>query len=192
MQRVLIAGEGVLVTMFLLGIVGCGSNQSGTATTASHEHTHEHSHAEAGPHNGHIIELGSQTHHAELTHDESTHKVGVYLLDSSAKELAPIEAESVTINVAVDGKPTQYALPATRRLEDPEGKSSYFEIENEELCAIVCGESESEDTTARVSITIDGKPYVGIIDTSAHDHGHDHGHDHSHEHGNDHSHDKDH
>jgi hypothetical protein len=177
---VLIAGEGMLVTVFLLGVSGCGSSQSGPATTASREHTHEHSHEQAGPHNGHIIELGSQTHHAELTHDEATHKVGVYLLDSSAKELAPIEAESVTINVAVDGQSTAYVLPATRRLEDPEGKSSFFELESEPLCAIVCGESESENTTARVSITIDGKPYIGIIDTTTHDHGHDHDHDHAH------------
>ena len=182
MRMVLIAGEGVLVTVFLLGLAGCGKQSGAPAATASHEHPHEHSHEPAGPHNGHIIELGSKTHHAELTHDEESHTIGVYLLDSDAKELAPIEAESVTINVAVDGKSTPYVLPATRRLEDPEGQSSYFELVSEPLCAVVCGESESTDTTARLSITIDGKPYIGIIDTTAHDHGHDHSHDHNHDH----------
>jgi hypothetical protein len=183
MRRVLIVGEAVLVAAFLLGLAGCGNQSGAPAATASHEHPHEHSHEPAGPHNGHIIELGSQTHHAELTHDEETHTVGVYLLDSDAKELAPIEAESVTINVAVDGKNTPYVLPAVRQPEDAEAKSSYFELVSEPLCAIVCGKSESPDTTtARLSITIDGKPYIGIIDTTAHAHGHDHGHDHDHDH----------
>ena len=191
MRIVFIGGAGVLVTVFLLGLAGCGSSQSGApAATATHEHPHEHSHEQAGPHNGHIIELGSKTHHAELTHDEQSHTIGVYLLDSDAKELAPIEAESVTINVAVDGKSTPYALPAVRQPEDAEGKSSYFELVSEPLCAIVCGESESSNTTARLSITIDGKPYIGIIDTTAHDHGHDHDHDHAH--GQDHDHDSGH
>jgi hypothetical protein len=182
MRKVLIASECVLVPVFLLGIFGCGGSQSDPATpSAAHEHPHVHSHEESGPHNGHIIELGSETHHAELTHDESTHTVGVYLLDSSAKELAPIAAESVTINVAVDGKNTPYELPAAPQEGEAEDKASYFELVSEPLCAVVCGHSEAEDTTARVSITIDGKPYVGIIETSAHDH--DHGHDHSHDHG---------
>jgi hypothetical protein len=181
MRIVLIVGECVLVPAFLLGVAGCRAEQSGApSATATHEHTHEHSHAESGPHNGHIIELGSETHHAELTHDESTHLVGVYLLDSAAKELAPIEAESVTINVAADGKNTPYVLPAVPQPGDAEGKASYFELVSEPLCAVVCGESESENTTARVSITIDGKPFVGIIETTHHDH--DHGHDHDHDH----------
>src|SRR5688500_11354595 len=116
MRTVFIGGAGVLMTVFLLGLVGCDSSQSGApAATASHAHPHEHSHEPAGPHNGHIIELGSKTHHAELTHAEQSHTIGVYLLDSDAKELAPIEAESVTINVAVDGKPTPYVLPAVRQ-----------------------------------------------------------------------------
>jgi hypothetical protein len=183
MRNVLIVGECMLVPMFLLCLGGCGSNQSGTAATATHEHPHEHSHEESGPHNGHVIELGSKTHHAELTHDESTHLVGVYLLDASAKELAPIEAASVTINVAVDGKNTSYVLPAAPQSGDAEGKSSYFELASEALCAVVCGESESANTTARLSITINDKPYVGIIDTSGHDHGHDHSHENGHDHG---------
>jgi hypothetical protein len=178
MRTILVKAECLLSCVFLLGLAGCGSNRAGTSATASHDH----SHAQAGPHDGHIIELGSPTHHAELTHDDESHTIGVYLLDGSAKELAPIEAESVTINVAVDGKNTPYVLPAAPRPEDPAGKTSYFELVSEPLCAVVCGESESADTTARVSITIDGKPFVGIIETAPHDHGHDHGHGHDHDH----------
>ena len=75
----------------------------------------EHAHEEEGPHGGHIIELGTEDHHAELTHDEATHKVGIYLLGGDAKTAAPIEAESVTINVAEDGKPSQYDCRPCRK-----------------------------------------------------------------------------
>jgi hypothetical protein len=184
MRIVFALAASVLVSGFLLGISGCGKSGATAGRDPTAGEPHHHAHEAAGPHNGHIIELGSPTHHAELTHDDTSHKIGIYLLDGSAKELAPIEAESVTINVAVDGKSTPYVLPAVRQPNDAEGQASHFELESESLCAIVCGESESPDTTARVSITIDGQPYVGIIETQPHDHDHDH--DHGHDHGHDH------
>jgi hypothetical protein len=182
MRRIFVAGECVLVAVFLTGIAGCGGSQSASTAAHDHDHPHVHEHEPAGPHNGHIIELGSETHHAELTHDDESHIVGVYLLDASAKEIAPIEAESVTINVAVDGVPTAYVLPAVRTPDDAEGQASYFELVSEPLCKVVSGGSESEDTTARISISINGKPFVGIIETHPHDHGHDHDHPHDHDH----------
>jgi hypothetical protein len=182
MRRVFEVAASALVSVLVLGVSGCGKSGAPAGGDPTAGESHDHVHEAAGPHNGHIIELGSPTHHAELTHDETSHKVGIYLLDSSAKELAPIAAESVTINVAVDGKSTPYELPAVRQPSDAEGQASYFEIDSEPLCAIVCGESESPNTTARVSITIDGKPYVGIIETAPHEHGHDHNHEHGHDH----------
>jgi hypothetical protein len=166
-----------LVASTTIFVGGC--NQGPADATSSDSTTagaHNHAHAEEGPHGGHIIELGADNHHAELTHDEASHLVGVYILDGAAKELAPIESESVTINVALDGEPTQYILPAVA--QEGEGGASYFEIVSEPLCKIVCGESEAETTTARVSITINGKPYIGIIETDPHEHDHGHGHAH--------------
>jgi hypothetical protein len=173
-----------LVAIGMWGLTGCGDGKSkapgGGETAEAHDHDHEH--AEEGPHGGHIIELGAEGHHAELTHDETTHKIGVYVLGGDAETAAPIEATSVTINVSVDGRPTQYELPAVPQAGEAGGKSPYFELVSEPLCAVVCGESEKPNTNARLSLNIDGKPYVGMIETEPHEHGHDHDHDHEHEH----------
>jgi hypothetical protein len=164
------------VSVCIVGLYGCSRGPAtapaGDTTAAEHEHDHE------GPHGGHIIELGTENHHAELTHDEESHRVGVYILDGAAKQAAPIAAESVTINVAQDGEPTQYILPAVAQDGDGEGGASYFELVSEPLCKIVCGESEAKTTTARISININGKPFIGIIETDPHEHDHSHGHAH--------------
>jgi hypothetical protein len=162
-----------LLTIYVLGMIGCVKHGDSTSTAR-----HVHAHAAEGPHGGHIIELGSETHHAELTHDDESHRIGVYLLDGSAKAAAPIDAESVTINVTQDGKLTPYVLPAAPQPDDGDGKTSYFELDSEPLCAVICGESEAESTRARITITIDGKPFVGIIETESHDHHHHHDHAH--------------
>ena len=165
----------LLISVCLLGLTACSKSQPdelspATGTAAAEEHGHE------GPHGGHVIELGSENHHVELTHDDDSPRVAVYVLDGTAKMAAPIDAESVVINVSVDGKPTQYTLPAVAQPGDPPGKSSYFELESGPLHVVVSGESEAADTHARISITIDGKPYVGLIETEEHDHDHDHDH----------------
>ena len=182
MRIALIGAQSVLVAMFLAGMQGCNKSQAPEGDTAAADHGH--SHEEVGPHNGHVIELGAEGYHAELTHDDSEHRVGIYVLDGAAKAAAPIDAQSVTIRASVADKPSEYELPAVTQPGDPEGKASYFEIVNEELCKIVCGEVEEADS-ARVNITINGKPYVGIIQTH---HEHDHDHDHPHPHGEDHDH----
>jgi hypothetical protein len=175
MRKLAILACSALVAFHLFGSIGCVKVDSGTSTAAA---GHDHAHAEEGPHGGHVIELGSETHHAELTHDDESHRIGVYLLDESAKAAAPIEAESVIINVTEDGKLTPYVLPAAPQPDDGDGKASYFELVSEPLCAVICGESKAESTRARISITIDGKPFVGIIETDPH--AHDHNHDHAH------------
>jgi hypothetical protein len=169
----------LLIIVALAGFNSCSKKPAPPAGDehAAHDHDHKgdaHDHAAEGPHGGHIIELGHEELHAELTHDEATHKIGVYLLGGDVKTAAPIEAASVIVNVAVDGQPTQYTLAATPQQGEPAGKSSYFELVSEPLCKIVCGESESKNTTARLSITIDNKPYVGIIETQPHEHDHEH------------------
>jgi hypothetical protein len=183
MRSLSIIAQSALVAIYLPLVGSCnqGPASSSTVDRATAD-SHDHAHADEGPHGGHIIELGAPSHHAELTHDEQSHRVGVYILDGGAKQPAAIAAESVTINVAQDGEPTQYILPAVAQPEDGEGAASYFELVSEPLCKIVCGESEAKTTTARISITIDGKPFIGIIETDPHEHGHDHGHDHGHSH----------
>ena len=175
----------VATALCLVGFYGCGERQVAPPAGADSA-AHEHAHGEEGPHGGHIIELGTEEHHAELTHNGETPRVGIYFLGDDAKTAKPIEAESVTINVSVDGKPSQYVLPAVPQPGDGEGKASYFELVNEELHTVVSGESEAERTHARLNVTINGKPYVGLIETEPH-HGHDHNHDHANGHGHTHA-----
>jgi hypothetical protein len=82
----------------------------------------------------------------------------------------------VIINVSVDGAPTQYTLPAKPQEGEADGKSSYFELESEPLEVVVSGKSEAKKTHARLNVTIDGKPFVGLIETEPHDHDHGHAH----------------
>jgi hypothetical protein len=103
------------------------------------------------------------------------------LLGVDAKTIAPIDAQKVTINVAADGQPSQYELPAVPQAGETGEKSSYFEIVSEPLCKIVSGESGAKSTQARLSLDIGGKRYVGIIETAPHDHEHGHEGEHAHE-----------
>jgi len=160
----------ILFLVAIVGFIGCGSAGSGGATAdADHEHAHSHE----GVHGGHIIELGDENYHAELVHDDATHKVGVYLLDGTAKAAAPIDAPSITINCCgVGDNPNQYTLVPTPQPADPAGQASYFELVSEELVDGL----DAEGGVARLNIIIAGKPFVGEIDL--HGHEHDHGHDH--------------
>jgi hypothetical protein len=183
----ILASLAIFWTAALVGLPGCGQRASESAgaggehAAAHDDHAHDHGHE--GPHGGHIVELGTEEHHAELTHDDEAHRIGIYLLGSDAKTAAPIDAESVTINVSVDGQPSQYVLSAVAQPGEPAGKASYFELVSEPLCAVVCGESEGAKSHARLSLTISGKPYVGLIKTEAHEHDHNHAEGHSHSHG---------
>jgi hypothetical protein len=165
----------------LVAFTGCpGKSANKQTADADHADDHAHDHAAVGPHDGHILEFGNEDYHAELTHDDDTNRVGVYILGSDAKTLKPIKAESVTINVAIEGKPTQYELKAAAPAGEPEGSSSYFELVHEPLCKLVAGKLDAKDTKAELRVTIDGTPQTAKIDVEPHDH--DHGHDHDHDH----------
>jgi hypothetical protein len=175
-MRLNFAAVVLLIGLCAVGLNGCSKGQPGGEAGHTHEHEgEEHAHADMGPHDGHIIELGSEEYHAELTHDDEANKVGVYLLGDDAKTAKPIEAASVTINVLADGQTSQYQLPATPQAGEEAGKASYFELVDETLCKLVAGKSEAKNTQARLSLDIGGKPFGGVIETDAHEHDHDHG-----------------
>ena len=177
MRRLSIFSTIGLVALCFFGLNGCGKGQPASQADAdTAAHAHEHDHGEEGPHGGHIIELGTEDHHAELTHDGETPRVGIYFLGDDAKTAKPIDAKSVTINVSVDGEPSQYTLPAAPQPGESEDQSSYFELVSEPLHIVVSGKSESPRTNARINVTINGKPYVGLIETEKHEHDHDHAH----------------
>ena len=161
-----------LMLVAIAGLAGCAekpaAESAGGAAADDHGHAHDHDHQ--GPHGGHVIELGADNFHAELTHDDATHTVGVYVLDGTAAATAPVAAEAVTINVAADGRPQQFTLGAKPLADDPAGKTSYFELVDETLCDGLAGDWDPHAATARLSITIDGTPYVGEIELGEHEH----------------------
>jgi hypothetical protein len=176
-MRLQLASVVLLTALCAVGLSACSKGQPGGESGHAHEHEgDEHAHGDMGPHDGHIVELGTEEYHAELVHDDATHKTGVYILGSDAKTAKPVEAKLVTINVLADGQTSQYQLPAVLQVGDEAGKASYFELVDEALCKIVCGESEAKNVQARLSLDIGGKPFGGVIETDAHEHEHDHGH----------------
>lgn len=163
------------LTGIALLLSGCGNgpatdgstSNSSLETSDSHG---EHAHPSEGPHHGELIELGNEEFHAELLHDESS--VTIYVLNSAATEQVPIASTEITINAQHEGQPEQYVLTAMPDESDPEGKSSRFVSNDEELAHHIDGKGFDP----KLVLTINGKSYRGTI---AHDH--DHGHDHDHE-----------
>lgn len=175
-----------LCIVVAVGLIGCGNGSSqpsaashGTQTasppaTVATAHD-DHAHPTEGPHGGGLIELGNEEYHAEIVHDEATHAVTVYLLDSAAKKLVPIYATEILVNLSHDGKAEQFPLKATPQSSDPTGKSSRFASTDEELA----DDLDHEDIKAQLAVEIGGKQYRGEIH---HDHDHEEGSHEEHEH----------
>jgi hypothetical protein len=173
-----------LVAILSLSLnLGCGNNAPPKETAQSEEahHDHEegqdhghkegeaHAHPSEGPHHGDLIELGKEEYHAELTHDEATNTVTIYLLDGSAANNVAIDEKEITLNMVADGKPSQFKLPAAPQADDPAGQSSKFSLSDEALMEAL----ETPNATGRVNITIQGKSYTGTVEHHDHEE-HDH------------------
>ena len=163
-----------------------------TKVKDKHEHgEHEHGDHEehAGPHGGHVIELGEEEYHAEMTFDEKTRDIKIYMYgsDHDMKDFSPIDAKEVKLKLVVHEKPLVLTLKATPQKGDGEGKSSLFTLDGKNVSESI---HDEEDIVGKLSVTTGGKSYNGEI---AHDHDHEHGHEHGHDHDKEkgHDHDKD-
>jgi hypothetical protein len=163
-----------------LALAGCGTAPSAapaTGTAVEHKEGDGHDHGEAGhdhaahahpsegPHHGHLMELGQEEYHAELTHDDATKTVTVYLLDKEAKAPVAIADAEIMLNLVVDGKPLQAILAAAPQEGDPAGQASRFSIIDEKVLEAL----EAPKTTGRLNVTIVGKAYTGSVEH--HEHG---------------------
>ncbi len=185
MKKLGIVSQAVVIissSLCFLAINGCSKSAQHTdshstsgppATVATAQD--EHAHPTEGPHGGGLVELGNEEYHAEIIHDEATHTVTVYLLDSAAKKLVPIYATQILVNLSHDGKAEQFALKATPQSSDPTGKSSRFASTEEELA----DDLDHEDIKAQLAVEIGGKQYRGEIH---HDHDHEGGSHEEHKH----------
>lgn len=163
---------------------GCTPPNARTSTNTPGEE--EHAHASHGPHDGAIIELGDESYHAELVHEEATGKVTVYVLDSAAKNAVPIEASEVLVNIRQGEQGRQFKLAAEPDAGDSAGKSSRFSSTEAELGAAL----DAEEAKAALVLTIAGVQYRGEI-ALGHDEDHeheDHENEEHHEHDDEHGH----
>jgi hypothetical protein len=143
------------------------TEQDDVANTDPHDHAHEHAH---GPHEGHLVELGGEDYHAEVTLS-ADRKPTVYLLAADAKTALPIEAESVSLRLEVDGEKQEFKLAPAPAEGEADGKSSVFTLAEGSLPESI---QDAEGLEGEVVVTFGGTQYRGAI---THDHG-DHGHDH--------------
>lgn len=170
-MRVLTTSGWLCAAVMSVAIFGCNTKSgSGKATRPDAQEHHEKDghkhaageHAETGPHGGHLIELGKEDYHAELTHDEAAHVVTIYILDGKAKDSVPIPAPEVTVNVAAGGAPKQFKLAAAPQAgESP--MASCFRLKSEGLCEAL----DAPNANGRLAVTINGKQFIGNIE---HDH----------------------
>lgn len=168
----------VAVAVVIAGCNGDGGDATpvatppdgGTADEHDHDHAGEGGHPTEGPHHGSLVELGDEEYHGEVVHGTDG-TVTVYILDGSAKNVVPIDADEVTVNVSHDGQPEQFTLAASPDVGDPEGKSSRFVSTDAEL-----GEHLDEEGAApKLVVMIEGTSFSGTIE---HSHDHEHGHEH--------------
>ena len=164
---------GALLVLGLTVTTGCGGGDAAKKPAAKAEHhdadghkagKKEHAHAEVGPHKGQLIELGKEEYHGELLHDDAAHKITIYLLDGEAKKSVAIPEKELTLNVVVNGKPSQFKLPAVPQSGDPAGQASRYELVDHALCEAL----DDPKCKGRLNVTIAGKQFSGEISHEAH------------------------
>ena len=153
----------LLLTSTALLALGCGDTKTtDTPSPAKAEHD-DHDHAakgghghDVGPNGGPVAVLGSHEFHVEVLADEDTGKVRALLTDS---EFKPVEtaAKSLSINMVLGGKPSQFTLDYTDNTSPVE-----FQATDKALAEAIHDGWEGE---ARVVIEISGSPRTGALAT---------------------------
>lgn len=155
-----------LFVVGLLAIAGCTAQPANPPKDAGETH---HDHPSEGPHHGQLIEFPGEKHHGELTHDDKTHTINVYLLGADAKSAAFSAEPEILLNLVVDGKPQQAKLAAAPQEGETAEKCSRYTLVDEQVLEAL----ENPKTKIRINVTIEGQAYDEVVKL---DHGHDHDH----------------
>jgi len=156
-----------VLTLSLACTLGCAKPADNAAPPKAADTGHD-DHAEEGPHHGHLVELGQGEYHAELTHDDATKTITVYLLGPDAKTPVVIAEPEITLNLKTSAEPAQVKLVAAPQEGEAAGTSSRFTLVDEKTLELL----EAPKTSTRLNVNIDGKVYSGTLEH--HDHGHEH------------------
>jgi hypothetical protein len=175
------------VGLLLVWSTGCNSSPSGPPPAITpvevhehghgHDHDHGHAHESFGPNGGHLVEFQSEDYHAEWLHDDESGQLTVFILDRTAKVLAPITAQHITIEKKIGDKTERYELRAAQP-SDNSSKAAKFETVDKPLIEAL--KSAGQGVDAKLLVEIEGQTFEGKFEH--HDHGHDHGHGHGHKH----------
>ncbi len=152
----------VLVGSAVVAFAGCNSGDQAyhEVSKGARVKDQPHSHEE-GPHGGHLVELGEEEYHAEVVLDPKASKITLYILDSSAKKAAPIDAKEVKLELTMAGQPKPLTAKAVPDKDDPANKSSRFEIAgNADVKANI---KDEEDLKGSVTVPVASKTYTGKI-----------------------------
>jgi hypothetical protein len=172
-----------VIASFTLYLVGCSSGDSSTVTVPAdvsppdihdghdhgHDHAHGHSHEALGPNQGHLLELGDEQFHLEWVHDDESGKLTVFVLDSAAKELVPIAAESLKLEKVLGERTDTFDLVAVDRQGDPP-RSARFEIVDKSLIEAL--KLVGDGVEASIAVDVNGQPFTAKF--SKHEHHHKH------------------
>lgn len=139
---------------------------------AQHAGAEGHEHPTAGPHGGALIELGKEEYHAELNLDEKRNQVTIVVLDSAGKQLVPVDAPHVLVNVKGGDKPRQYRLLPVYPKGQDRGPATMFALVSPELMT----DLHTPAVTAKMTIKIGKKSYAAALQ---HEHQEHAGHNHS-------------
>ena len=153
---------GLVSSALIVTGIGCGGGGADYKKTSELKKApaveHVHDHGAKGPHGGSLVELGEEEYHAEVVLDHDAHALRVYVLGKDAKTATPITSTELTITP--EGKPA-LTLKATPQKDDGEGKSSVFEvIDNEAVHAFM----DAGMIHADLRVKIGDKPFTGHVD----------------------------
>lgn len=165
----------LLSVTVLAFFTGCPGEETQTYSDAEqnvdgggHDHGHDHDHGAEGPHGGHVIELGDEAAHLEVTMgDDRT--ITLYVLGADMETPLPVGVADVIFDLEDENdEETELELTAQPLEGEEEGHSSVFLVKGENVPEAI---DDIEKLHGHVHVTIDGTEYEGEL---AHDHGEDH------------------
>lgn len=145
-----------------------GQSEASTASEESHDHPHpedghnEHGAHGEGPHGGTLADWGGGAFHVEFTVDHDKQEAVVYVLGDDAKTPAPVAAADGKLLLSVAEPAFQVELQADPQASDPEGSSSRFVGQHENLGKV-------QEFAGSISAEVDGTPYVAEFEEHPHE-----------------------
>jgi len=160
-------------TCLLPLMMGCpqgeGYREMGAKDDVTNTAPDDHHHHEAGPHGGHIIELGD--YHGEVVLGKDR-VLTLYVLGGDAVTAVPLADATAKVKAKAGTEIKEIVMVAAPLEGENDGKTSRFTAAADSLPAEII---DLEDLEGDVILVVAGKETTGAI---AHDHDHDHDHDH--------------